>query len=378
MTTINQHVPDFEDSPCSAEELGNVLSFLKHRHSEYRFNGDAKRELGRLIYNLKRNIEVKFRVGHGHTVRATVKNKMVAAELLLWYPGYHVQGEHDGVTQYSTITPTPLFFAAVNRFCQLKQGEVHVGYWEDMETAHELILFNEFMKKHKVTHAHGEVNTPLRFNYVPAESGQGVIRQRLIHGVQSIKKTVRPSININGTQVVQFDVKATHPQLLLHKYHRQPMTFDPYDIATGHKDEKPLRNAAKLALMMMLNNEKRASAGAAFRKKLREQDNEIIRTAVDRYTESQIKILDDVYERNPLLQEFFYRGMHRELMHMEGNIAWACMKRLAAQDIPSLNVHDEMIVLPQHLQEAMSVYKDCWMEETGAGIEPIITIKNCL
>jgi hypothetical protein len=92
----------------------------------------------------------------------------------------------------------------------------------------------------------------------------------------------------------------------------------------------------------------------------------------------EIKFTERVLLYLSLLHPYFYQGLHRDLMHMDGNIAWACMRELASLGIPSLSVHDEFIVPRQHLNIALDTYKRCWIAETGIeglDIEPIIKIK---
>lgn len=373
--TVNNHTPQLEHKQCKTDEFENILGFLRHHNPRWRFCGKAKRILSEIIHNLKRGETVKFKVGHGHTIEATVKNKLVETGLIEWDAGYHVR---NAVTKFSTISPTPLFSAVVRRYCQARIGEdKHLGHWQDANTLQELIDFNSFATGHEVTYAHGTLDPAQRFNYLPDDGG--FIRQRLINPIHSIKKTVRPTVKIGGEPTIQFDVVATHPQLLFHKCLQKPMDYDPYAIAEGHSEAEALRSAAKLAMMMMLNTSTRKSAGAAFRKALRKLENENIAGAVDRFVETQIIILDKVFERNPLLQPYFYQGMWRELMHWEANIAWACMQRLASEGILALTVHDEVIVQQQHLQTALAVYKQCWIGETGIGgmdIEPKIKVKD--
>ncbi len=378
MTTVtNQHTPKFKHKSCKAIELENVLGYLRYHNANWRFCDKVRRELGEVVFNLNRSIKVQYKVGHGRTIQAKLRDKLVEAGLMEWSPGYYVK---DRASKPSTITPTPLFQAAVNRYCQLKVGQdKHVGFWQDRDTLNELIDFNAFASEHEITITHGVIDPIQRFNYLPLPKGKGVIRQRLINSIHNIKKTVRPTVKIDGEDTVQFDVTATHPQLIFNFYLKQPMPIDPYDIAETHKDQKLIRDAAKIAVMMMLNNGGRKSAAAAFRKALRKLDNEPIKIAVDCFVESQISILDLVFERNPALQDFFYKSMYRELQHMEANIAWAFMRRLASEGIPCLTVHDEGIVKTPDLNIAIGIYKQCWIEEVGTqglGIEPMLKIKK--
>jgi len=377
MTTINQHVREFENKQCETTDQENVLSFLRHIQPKSRFSPKVIDGLSELIFNLKAGDKFLYKVGNGHTVRALLRDKMRCAGLIEWDRGYNMK---ERCSKKSTVQPTLLFTAVVKKYCQLKHGGGHIGYWGDIDTINELIWGNSFLSRHHFSYVHGDLNPLIRFNYLPTGQDNQVTRQRLINDVHTLKKTVRPTIKIDGVPTIQHDVKATHPQLLLHRYLRKPMLFDPYDIAPNHKYAKHLRQAAKIAFMMMLNNSSKKSAGAAFRKSLKDEDNEKIRIAVDRYTQTKSHILDAVYELNPLLQEFFYCGMYRELMHMDGSIAWSCMMELARKNIPSLTVHDEIIVQPQHQQIALEAYKQCWIEVTGINglnIEPIIVLKKC-
>jgi len=373
----NTDKPKFMGKACKKPHLENVLSYLRFDRPKGRFCKKSKRILGQVIHNLIQHEEVQFRVGQGHTVEATIKNKLEKCDLLIWHPGHHVPNKS---VSYSTIKATPLFHAVANRYCQLRIGkDKHIGYWEDTDTLGELIEFNAFARQHEFNYPHGEIDPTQRFNYLRGNQNQAPVRQRLISQVQGIKKHVRPTIKIDGKDTARFDVTATHPQLIINCHYKQAMLFDPYDIAGGHEEGELIRNAAKIALMMMLNTESKKSAVAAFREELRKHDNESTRHAVDRYVKLQSYILDQVYEHNPLLEPFFYRSRYLELMHMDANIVWNCMRILASQGIPSLTVHDEVIVQQEYLQIALDTYKQCWIKETGIeglGIEPQIKVEN--
>ena len=183
-TIYNQDAPDYQSRRCTDAELQDVLSYLKQDNPQNRFNSDAKKELAQLIYNLKLDPPFKYSVGQSHTLRANLKNKMVRAGLMGWDGGYHVKGS---AAKMSLARPTTLFAAVVNRHCQLKHGDGHIGYYGDPETLNQLIAFNVFLAQHPITYANGELDPTHRFNYVKTKGGDTVIRQRLIHDIHNKK-----------------------------------------------------------------------------------------------------------------------------------------------------------------------------------------------
>jgi hypothetical protein len=224
------------------------------------------------------------------------------------------------------------------------------------------------MIQHSFACDNGPIDPLQRLNYLRMRGSGPVTRQRLVCSVHSMKKELRQTIIINGKGTASLDVTATHPQLLFHKYLKQPMDYDPYAIVKkAHPDFEPLRNAAKLALMMMLNTISRKAAAAAFRKKLKEQECRKMRVAIAGLTESQTKILDMVWDLNPLLQPYFYKMKCYELMHMEGNIMWDFMRQMEERNIPTLTVHDECIFPTASILTALAVFKKCWVNETEIG-----------
>ncbi len=373
-------IHDFEkkSKDCSDKELKTIKAYLKHLGLKQRFRKDYSQLLRRVVHNLKRGVALEFCVGSGTGLHSNLRNDLVDAGLIKWNKSPYV----DGRQGKSWMRPTQLFSEIIIRPCQLLvkekmvKGKVvkeHVPYFPDDGTMEQLAEFNAFMEGFDVSYRHGNLNNALfRMNYVPVEGGLP-LRGRLIHPLHyDVEKELRDTGEIDGVRCASRDVKACHAQIILSRDHGLAMTQDPYDIAPdGFELRYDLRGATKLMMQMMLNNGKEDSARAAFvdSDKVTQKHRRAVKMFPGRLTD----FMRAIEERNPMLSDYFYKARHAELMNIDGSIMLLFHRRLMAQGIPSLSVHDEYLVRPEHLETADRVYAECWQEVTGASdVFPVV------
>ncbi|QHI68590.1 hypothetical protein [Tichowtungia aerotolerans] len=369
-------IHDFEEKMCSPDEWETIKAYMRIKKPDARFREDRERLARQITHNLKRGVSVEFLVGGGTTLRSNLRTDLVAAGLMSWEKSFYADGQQGK----SWITPTKLFTEISIRPCQLLvkekkvKGKVikeHIPYFPNDGTLEALAEFNEFMAGFDVASCHDSLNETFRMNYVPQDDGSP-LRARLIHPLHSIDKDLRCTVTIDGVECNRRDVKACHPQLILSMDHNLPMTYSPYDIAPdGFKYKEDLVGAAKWMLQMMLNNKNEASARSAF-----SSNDEIKRkhrVAAKIFSKSLTGLMRAIEKNNPLLSGYFYKARHAELMNVEGSIMFMFHRKLMRQGIPSLSVHDEYLVKPEHRQIADRVYAECWQEITGAAnIFPVV------
>lgn len=370
----NPDLPKFIKRQCTDKQFDAVAGFMNSNGRNYRFNDDVRLLLRQLIYNLIHTGSVQFRVGHGNTIEKRLRDRLLECGLIEWDRGHCYLGSS---WKHSMISPTPLFHAVLNQWCQLKVGnkpnEKHEGYWEDLKSLKELMGFNEFMSSHDLHSPIGSINPIHRFNYLTHPVSKEIFRNRLINEGHSLKREQRSDIQIDGQSTASFDVTATHPQFIFHSWLGRDMEIDPYDIGSGNR---LLRDAAKLALMIMLNTSTRRGAIAALLKELNEPDKMEVLDEVKRYFGTVSRVISAIEERNPDLKPFFYERKYVELQHHEANIMWLCQLKLMELGIPSLSVHDDLRIRIRDFDVARRVYEKSWMEETGIQIKPKIKSKD--
>lgn len=362
----NADIPEFENRKCTTAELEAISAYMKSNGRRFRLNTEAKQLLSMVIYNLITFGPVRFKVGQNNTIAKRLKDRLLKVGLISWDRGYNCPGSS---SKYSVMSPTATLIGVLNRCCQLKlKHGGHIGYWEDTETLDQLLTFNAFMSEHVIELAPGSINPSYRFNYLRDPKSDLVVRNRLIHECHNKSKTLRGNIRIDGLETCAFDIKATHPQLIFHRFLGQAMNYDPYDIADGNK---LIREAGKIGLMIMLNAKNKRSAVSALHNALNKSGKKEIMMEVIKQLGKASNVILALEHRNPMLSKFFYDQGYVTLQHHETNIMWNTQLELMALKVPSLSIHDGLRVPVEHLDTAIHLYKINWMKETNLHVEPI-------
>ena len=154
---------------------------------------------------------------------------------------------------------------------------------------------------------------------------------------QSCPGKVRDLFRLNGEVVARPDYCALHAQLLYAKRGAK-MDGDVYDVGVGFT-----RDQGKLAFQVALNAPDRRTAIAAI----------VQQTQLD-WPRARA-LLEAVKSRNAHIADAFGSDMGVRLMRLDSEIILGCLQTCISEGIPSLPVHDELIVPARHASRAAEI-----------------------
>jgi hypothetical protein len=181
------------------------------------------------------------------------------------------------------------------------------------------------------------------------------------------KAKVRLNTLINGSPVIEIDLKANHLRMAAAMFQKEEIAPDPYiDIANKLG---VTRNQVKLVINRSIGsrNAGRNEWGAAHPD---DDDEEAIPTPLFRAVMEQAK------QTYPLIP--FNEGLGLKLQSLEGAIMMKTMERLMKLNIVSLPIHDAIMVPDRLLSRvaAEGALKEVWAEELNVNFKPHTEIKE--
>ena len=167
---------------------------------------------------------------------------------------------------------------------------------------------------------------------------------RLYGPWQTMKKEMRQDITIDGRRIVEVDVKAMHPQMLLAE-EGLPGQWDVYQTPAGFK-----RDLVKSMVLIALNAPSREAAICAWSKKNKRKG------AADYY--------DMAFETMPDVAKHFGKDLGVRLMRKESDYVQIVLDFCAEADVPALPVFDS-IMAPENSVEFLYAAMQDAAEELG-------------
>ncbi len=158
---------------------------------------------------------------------------------------------------------------------------------------------------------------------------------------QTITKSQRKKLLINGNKTVEFDYASLHINILYHK-HKLNLEKDAYEIKSFD------RKTTKFAMMIILNANSRATAEKAINFKFKNKQINA-KDLINKIEESHAAIKSEFY--NPKIGS--------KLQYIESSIAFGIMQHFLNQQIIILPIHDGFIIEEEHgesLKKAMKLF----------------------
>ena len=178
---------------------------------------------------------------------------------------------------------------------------------------------------------------------------------------------VRLNTLINGSPVVEIDLKANHLRMAAAIFQKEEIAPDPYINIANRLGVT--RNQVKLVINRSIGsgNAGRNEWGAAHPD---DDDEEAIPTPLFR------AVMEHAKQTYPLIP--FNEGLGLKLQSLEGAIMMKTMERLMKLDIVSLPIHDAIMVPDRLLSRATAedTLKDVWAEELNTTFKPHTEIKE--
>jgi hypothetical protein len=188
---------------------------------------------------------------------------------------------------------------------------------------------------------------------VPGNGGRRIFSENWRqHGryycwMQNIPSAARATMTINGQPVAEPDYSAMHPTLLYNKLGKK-LDGDPYDIGDGFD-----RTEVKIGVVIAINAQ---------------DDNTAVKAlARDRRIshERARKIIAAIRHRHKPIEGAICSDAGIGLMNLDSEIAMAVTTGLMADGIPSIPVHDSVIVPVQYRGHARAKMEECWASYSG-------------
>jgi hypothetical protein len=228
-----------------------------------------------------------------------------------------------------------------------------------------LVALNEYLSQQSYA-----LKAPIQLLYRKHEEPYFLNGGRVYTDIQRLparKAKVRLNTLINGSPVIEIDLKANHLRMAAAIFQKEEIAPDPYiDIANKLG---VTRNQVKLVINRSIGsrNVGQNEWGAAHPD---DDDGEAIPTPLFRAVMEQAK------QTYPLIP--FNEGLGLKLQSLEGAIMMKTMERLMKLDIVSLPIHDAIMVPDRLLCRvaAEGALKEVWAEELNVNFKPHTEVKE--
>lgn len=189
------------------------------------------------------------------------------------------------------------------------------------------------------------------------------------NGYQSLSKSERMGIFINGEPTVELDYSGLHPRLL---YARDGIKNTDEDLYSEIYPSRPkLRDILKLTMLVMINSRDDLQAVRSCNKTFNYEGYDTYRPLLE---EAGLKITE-VIERIKIVHKdishHFCSVACYGLMNKDSKIALDIIEHFTSKGIPILAIHDSFIVTVQYKSELYDVMMNAYRKHSGGYDCPI-------
>lgn len=237
-----------------------------------------------------------------------------------------------------------------------EQQQVHIIGASSLPDNHPDIInlkkINDFLK-----HVNFALKAPVRLIYTkdPFHGGRLYVP---IQNLPDRKVKVRINTLINGNPVCEVDLSASHLRIAA-ALNGVQLPLDPYAEIAVSADVT--REQVKFLL---------TRAFGAKDRRLDLKDNGIFIISPPQRT----KIEEVTKELYPEVFDALYKGMGSAYQSLEGAVLMKAMSSLIDLDIPSLPIHDAIMVQQEHVDQAKNALENAWMNVLNVNFRPYTTI----
>lgn len=415
---------------------GNSLkSYTKNKSNidcmVYNFIDAIKKDTNLIMLTTDNNTETYYningkRIPTGIGVVGTRKllNYLVDIKLIEWYKGYKIDNNNKK-NGFVTLTPKliEIIISLVNfdkvsehyseNVLRLRDKNKHdIEFETNKETRkmiRELKAYNKFMSTKQVLDRKGRrLSTDLSKIYSEDFTSGG----RLYgagYTYQQLPSTERIGITIDGADVCEIDIRASHISILYAEegciidehhdpYHLDDNSFvelDPEKCMFGKlhidKSYNPIRNLIKLTLMVAINAKSRAAVKSVIQDRINKDNSTKVDKLKDTFDEalkgseeellikqdlyglkyygiSNInidKLIDAVCNKHEVISEHFFKGSGMHGQRVEGDIFLDVIVDCMGKGIEVIVVHDSVLCKEEHLKVVRESIKQSWFKYVG-------------
>lgn len=200
---------------------------------------------------------------------------------------------------------------------------------------------------------------------------------------------LRKEVVIDGDTTITVDLCALHPRLLYTKEGIQlSEDFDPYPNLNIKLDNRrinkfkkfygvgeynPIRNLAKVALLILINSNSIVSAAKALENKIKidngklqtRRESEMMFVGIPQNISMRC-VLDEVIKHNQPISKYFTTGIATKLMNMDSDILIEAIGCLVELDIVCLPLHDSLTVKRGYEEECKKALEYGYKKVVGS------------
>lgn len=245
---------------------------------------------------------------------------------------------------------------------QLSDDFLAVGMLEKFQ---EMKWLNEnYFSQIHVSHPSKSIFSNVKLTRIFNKEGMGRLHQVNAGSFhfQALSKEQRGDLLLNGQPTVELDFSGCHLSLVLAEKGIQPPE-DPYMpivVSMIGREDRELRKAVKIGVMLALNTSCVAGKKGSYKQAWNMQFEEL--AILNRFDLDKMDVLEHmkrVYDID------LCQGRANELMLKESNVMVRILRRLALEGIPSLPVHDSLIVQKEHEGTVKEVMETEWTLAIG-------------
>lgn len=212
----------------------------------------------------------------------------------------------------------------------------------------------------------------------------------------TMKKVHRKRVTIGGHKTITIDLSHLHPSLLYAKKGIDISNFDPYsgvDIPVDQEfvdkykkyynieNYNPVRNAVKLALLIMVNANSEEEAALAIDRKLALNfalggtvlEDEMKFVGLPRRLAKHI--IPQIKEHNAAISEYFCTGVAKDLMRTDSDIILETLNVLVDKGVCALPLHDSITVAEPFADIAEKALHEAYKKVVGSELNYKVTFE---
>jgi hypothetical protein len=218
-----------------------------------------------------------------------------------------------------------------------------------------------------------------------------------VHGYQSLKRTVRRSITVDGDPVVELDFSGFHPRILYHweqidfrgdVYQPDALFSAVYDAGfmsgtsalngfTKEQIEQAARTIAKRTLNIVLNSANESKAKASIQRLLNgwQTKNKKCQHSRRRYRLYQTiinccgtnadGIVEAVMAVHRPIAHYFFTGVGSRLQVFDSRLMIDILEKMMQRNMPALGIHDSVLCRCQDWRAARAIMRQSYLSHFG-------------
>ena len=207
---------------------------------------------------------------------------------------------------------------------------------------------------------------------------------RIYAPFQQFSSQTRLQFTINDQKVAGLDISNSHIRMLYHKIGVE-YSDDAYEFMYDPiKDSKTkcsfIRKMNKKLLQTLINSADIDTAKSSAFKTIKEESKSrhkyVFNKGFNKHALAK-EWIDRVKIKHPLIKDYFHTGIGIELQFEESKLMLKTIIELMKLNIPSLCIHDELIIPDSYIDTTKNFLKKIYSDEISLGNNLELEVKQC-